>query len=210
MDFTLFPSLALFAIAACITPGPNNFMLMSSGAIFGFKRTIPHIAGVQIGFAVLMAASVFGLGLVVTKLPWLVTIVKVVGATWLLWFAWRFFRTAARETETTVEVKTQAGARPFRIYEAAFFQWANPKALLMSVSAAGAYIALAETALMRAIIICSVFLCFGAISSLLWTFAGNTLNRYMSTGKSARILNGIMGLLLVATALIILMAKSQV
>ena len=210
MDYTLLPPLAIFAVAACFTPGPNNFMLMSSGAIFGFRKTIPHIIGVQFGFMTLMAASVFGLGIVVGQLPWLVTIVKLIGAAWLLWLAWSFFKTAMQSVGSVKTDDAPTQARPFKFHEAAFFQWANPKALIMSLSAAGAYIALADTALVRALVICSVFIFFGSISSSLWTFAGNTLNKYMSGGRSAQILNGFMGLLLVATAIMIVLAKGNV
>jgi threonine/homoserine/homoserine lactone efflux protein len=209
VDYALLASLAGFAIAACITPGPNNFMQMSSGALFGFRKTLPHIAGVQFGFATLMAASVFGLGLVVEQFPWLVTIVKIIGAVWLCWLAFKFFKAAfnvKNQPDTKIE---NSGARPLKFYEAAFFQWANPKALIMSLIAAGAYVGIAETPLGRAIIMCSIFLLFGSIASTTWTLAGHTLNRYMSAGRSAVILNCIMGLLLVATAMIILTANAH-
>lgn len=210
MDYALLGSLAIFAITACITPGPNNFMQMSSGALFGFRRTIPHIAGVQFGFAALMAASVFGLGLVVGQFPWLVTIVKVIGAAWLCWLALKFFKASFNVSDQDGNVETDSGSRPLKFYEAAFFQWANPKALIMAVVAAGAYVGIAESTAARALIMCSMFLAFGIFSSTTWTLAGHTLNRYMSSGRSAVILNFVMGLLLVATAVIILMAKAQI
>ena len=62
MTFDLIPALAAFAFVSSITPGPNNLLLMSSGALFGWRRTVPHLAGIQLGFAVLMTAAVFGLG----------------------------------------------------------------------------------------------------------------------------------------------------
>ena len=209
MDYALLASLAGFAITACITPGPNNFMQMSSGALFGFRRTIPHIAGVQFGFATLMASCVFGLGLVVEQFPWLVTIVKIIGALWLIWLALKFFK-AALTTNNHVEQKVEkTSARPLKFHEAAFFQWANPKALIMGLVAAGAYVGISDQAWIRALIMCSMFLFFGIISSTTWTLAGHTLNRYLSAGRSAIVLNLIMGLLLVATAVIIVMAKAS-
>ena len=209
MDTALLLSLAGFALTACITPGPNNFMQMSSGALFGFRRTIPHIAGVQFGFATLMAAAVFGLGAIVAQFEWLVTIVKIIGAAWLTWLALKFFNAAMNINSETKAVETKSGARPLTFIEAAFFQWANPKALIMSLVAAGAYVGIADSTSLRALIMCSMFLTFGIVSSTTWTLAGHTLNRYMSSGRSAIILNVIMGLLLVATALIILLAKVQ-
>lgn len=209
MDTALLLSLAGFALTACITPGPNNFMQMSSGALFGFRRTIPHIAGVQFGFASLMAAAVFGLGAVVAQFEWLVTIVKIIGAGWLGWLALKFFKAAMNVNIETTTVETKSGARPLTFIEAAFFQWANPKALIMALVAAGAYVGIAESTALRALVMCSMFLSFGIVSSTTWTLAGHTLNRYMSSGRSAVVLNVIMGILLVATAIIILMAKAQ-
>jgi len=80
MDTTLFISLLGFASIASITPGPNNLLLMSSGALFGVRRTLPHLGGILLGFATLMTAAVFGLGTLVAEWPWLVTVVKILGA----------------------------------------------------------------------------------------------------------------------------------
>ncbi|NNC38775.1 MAG: LysE family translocator [Acidimicrobiales bacterium] len=209
MDGAIFGSLLGFAAITSITPGPNNFMQMSSGALFGFRRTIPHIAGIQIGFASLMAACVFGLGAVVDQFPWLVTIVKVIGAVWLVWLALKFFKAALETSENLSLAEEDTSARPLKFYEAAFFQWANPKALIMGLVAAGLYVEIAQSTVLRALIICSTFMAVGIISSTTWTLAGHTLNRYMSSGRSAVFLNAIMGLLLVATAAIILIAKAQ-
>lgn len=209
MDGAIFGSLLGFAAITSITPGPNNFMQMSSGALFGFRRTIPHIAGIQFGFATLIASCVFGLGVVVEQFPWLVTIVKVIGAVWLIWLALKFFKAALRPGESLNSSSTKSGARPLKFHEAAFFQWANPKALIMGLVAAGLYVEIAQSTVLRAFILCATFLCVGIVSSTTWTLAGHTLNRYMSSGRTAIALNAIMGLLLVATAIIILMAKAQ-
>lgn len=177
MDTPFLLSLAGFAITTCITPGPNNFMQMSSGALFGFRRTIPHIAGVQFGFATLMATAVFGLGIIIDQFPWLVTIAKVVGAAWLGWLAMKFFKAATQTNEEIETINTNSSARPLKFYEAAFFQWANPKALIMSIVAAGAYVGISDSTSVRAMIMCSMFLAFGIVSSTTWTLAGHTLNK---------------------------------
>ena len=100
-------------------------------------------------------------------------------------------------------------SRPFHFYEAALFQWANPKALIMSVAAAGAYVGLSDSITVRALLICSTFMVAGALSATTWTIAGSTLNRMMSSGRSAQVLNIIMGTLLIGTALMILLAKTH-
>ncbi len=204
MDIALYLSLLGFAFATTMTPGPNNFMLMSSGALFGWRRTVAHIIGIQIGFVGLLVASVFGLGIIVQNQPWLVTGVKLLGAAWLFWLAIQFFIAALNSGKPSHKPKLKTRSRPFHLHEAALFQLANPKALVMSISSAGAYIGLAEDTSMRAFIIGGTFLCFGFLSSTTWTLAGNFLNRHMSSGRDAMILNLVMGFLLMATAAIIL------
>lgn len=212
MDTTLFTSFVGIAFLASMTPGPNNLLLMSSGAMFGLKRTIPHICGVFIGFNILMLAAIFGLDVVLSKLPWLLTVVKIVGAAWLAWLGFKFLQAAFKTHSTQgTESKKQkpARARPFKFYEAALFQWINPKALIMAVALAGAYVGISENIALRTALICGTFLIFGLLSATTWAVAGSTLNRLMSSGQSAKTLNIIMGLLLMGTAVMILMTKAH-
>ncbi len=209
MDTTLYLAFAAFAFTASMTPGPNNFMLMSSGALFGFSRTIPHILGVFIGFNILMLAAIFGLAAIIEQLPWLLLVVKVAGAAWLAWLGLKFFIAAFSSSTDSKAAEKSNRSRPFRFYEAALFQWANPKALIMSIAAAGAYVGLSDSITVRALLICGTFIVAGALSATTWTVAGSTLNRMMSSGRSAQALNIIMGILLIGTALMILLAKTH-
>ena len=127
MDNALFISLIGFAFIASVTPGPNNLLLMSSGALFGWRRTVPHLAGIQIGFASLMTAAVFGLGTLVDRWPWLITVVRVLGAAWLAWLSVRFFKAAMSDLSTSARMESAPISRPFRFVEALLFQWINPK-----------------------------------------------------------------------------------
>lgn len=204
MDYALFVSLASFAFIAAITPGPNNLLLMSSGALFGLRRTVPHLIGIQLGFAALMIAAVFGLGTLVARWPWLITIVRVLGASWLAWLSLRFFRATVKDTSTEGRMEAAPISRPFRFVEAIVFQWVNPKGIVTAVSSAGAYIAIAESPWQRAAILTGAFILMGTIACTTWTIAGNSLNRYMSKGRSATWMNAAMGLLILATAALIL------
>lgn len=224
MDMALYFSLAGFVVVMSITPGPNNLMMMSSSALYGVRRTLPHWLGVQLGFNVLLVSAVFGLGELVDRFAWTLDVVKIGGSVWLAWMSLAFFRVAfarpAGRTAGTADA-VPAGAepaaqsaddtrkparrtRPFRSYEAALFQWVNPKAILMTVSAAGAYIALADTAGERALIFVATFVLFGAPCGLLWMLAGGVIHRFLTDRRHARILNGAIGVLLVATIWIIL------
>jgi len=204
VDKALFVSLIGFAFITSVTPGPNNLLLMSSGALFGWRRTVPHLVGIQIGFVILMSAAVFGLGSLVARWPWLITIVRVLGASWLAWMSLRFFKAAIRDAETESRMEAAPISRPFRLSEAVLFQWVNPKAIIAALSSAGAYIAIAEQAWLRAIIIAGVFCVTGMLACSIWTIAGDALNRYMSSGKSAKWVNTGMAMLILATAALIL------
>ena len=94
MDKALFLSLIGFAFISASTPGPNNLLLMSSGALFGWRKTLPHLGGVLLGFAVVMSSAVFGLGSLVEKAPWLLGVVRILGSSWLAWMSIRFFKAA--------------------------------------------------------------------------------------------------------------------
>ena len=177
---------------------------MSSGALFGWRRTLPHLGGILLGFAIVMTSAIFGLGSLVEKWPWLMDVVRVFGATWLAWMSIRFFRAALKADRATARVEEAPISRPFRFFEAVLFQWINPKAIILTLSSAGAYIAIAESAWQRAIIIVSVFFVAGVIGCSAWMIAGHALKVYMSSGRSAPYINGTMGLLILATAAIIL------
>ncbi len=205
MDNALFISLVGFAFIAAGTPGPNNLLLMSSGALFGWRQTLPHLGGILLGFAFVMASAVFGLGTLVDKWPWLVTVVRIVGATWLAWMSMRFFKAAMRADQTSSRVEEAPISRPFRFFEAVLFQWVNPKAIIASLSSAGAYISIAELAWQRAIIIVGVFFIAGLVACSCWMLAGDALNRYLSTGRSAPYINAGMAVLILATAAFILL-----
>lgn len=205
MDYPLLLSLIGFAFIASMTPGPNNLLIMSSGALFGWKRSLPHLGGILAGFATVMAAAVFGLGTIVARWPWSLTAVRVGGASWLVWMSLRFFKAAMRNPGANVPTDTAPIARPFRFFEAVLFQWINPKAIVAALSSAGAYIAIADFAWQRALIIVGVFFVSGLTGCSLWMIAGDALNRFMSSGRSAPLVNGAMGVLIVMTAVYILL-----
>lgn len=204
MDKALLVSLAGFAFISSATPGPNNLLLVSSGALFGWRRTLPLLGGILLGFAILMSSAVLGLGTIVAKWPWLVSIVRILGAAWLVWMSSRFFIAAIQSRTSGATDHPAPLSRPLRFFEGVLFQWINPKALLLALSSAGAYIAIAELPYVRAAIIVGVFFVSGLISCSTWMIAGDTLSRYMSSGQSAKYVNFTMGALLLLTAFHIL------
>ena len=206
MESTLLVSLAGFAFVSAVTPGPNNLLLMSSGALFGWQRSLPHLAGVLLGFAILMTVAVLGLGSVVSQWPLLVTAVRILGSAWLAWMALKYLLVGIRGPAPVSGASPKPISRPFRFHEGVLFQWINPKALILVISAAGAYIAIAESIVERTLIIVGVFFLAGVISCTAWLIAGDALNCYMSSGRSARYVNVGMGILILLTALHILLS----
>jgi threonine/homoserine/homoserine lactone efflux protein len=199
MDMALYVSFVSFAFVMSITPGPNNLMLMSSSALFGVRATLPHWLGINIGFNIMLVAAIFGLGELVATYPWSLLVVKTGGTVWLLWMAWQFVKVGLRPVSGDTVDESKTASRPFRVYEAALFQWVNPKALLMTISAAGAYIALADGPTERAALMVGTFILFGSPCGLAWAVAGGKLRRFMSDPKWSRILNLAIAAILVLT-----------
>ncbi|WP_421929609.1 LysE family translocator [Neoaquamicrobium sediminum] len=133
MSTDLLLALVVFAFVTSITPGPNNFMLLASGVNFGFRRTIPHMLGIGGGFLSLLLGVGFGLGALLTAYPSLHLALKLAGGAYLLYLAWRI------AMSRSLSEKDGKAARPMTFLEAAAFQWVNPKAWVMAVTAMAVY-----------------------------------------------------------------------
>lgn len=205
-DFDLLFSLAVFALVASITPGPNNLMVMASGAAFGARRTVPHVAGIAIGFSSMIGAAVFGLGALLETFPWALDVVRYAGAAWMFWLAWQLLQPMISPPAGAGGEEVSAKARPFRLYEAALFQWINPKAWAMAVATAGAYAGITEDTIGRTLAMCAVFMVVGPPSNFTWVFGGQAIRRLLSPERGGRLFSGLMGLLVAVSAGLILFA----
>jgi threonine/homoserine/homoserine lactone efflux protein len=123
------PAAMLFALVTSITPGPNNTMLLASGVNFGFRRTLPHLLGISAGVAILSTLVGLGLAQAFARFAWLYTVLETLSVAYLLYLAWKI------ATSSTVQVR-DGERRPMRFIEAAAFQWVNPKAWMMVLTAA--------------------------------------------------------------------------
>jgi threonine/homoserine/homoserine lactone efflux protein len=180
-----------FCFVTCFTPGPNNTMLMASGLNFGMRRTVPHLLGVSIGFAVMVFAVGFGIAGVFKTWPALYTTLKIVSIIYLLWLAWRIAMAG--------EVNADGGAgRPFKFIEAAAFQWVNPKAWIMAVGISATYLVAGQfwTSLG---VVTLVFLIAGLCSSSTWALGGTGIRRLISNPFRVRVINMVLAVLLVAS-----------
>lgn len=197
MSEILLPFL-LFAVSAAFTPGPNNMMLMASGANFGVRATLPHMLGVSLGFPLMVFAVGLGLGAVFVRYPLLHEILRWVGAAYIVWLAWRIATAAGTG-------KADSRGRPLRFLEAAGFQWVNPKAWIMAVSAFSVYSAPDLHPVAQAALFGALFCAVALPSTGTWTLFGTAIGRLLRSQRSLRLFNGTMGALLVASVALLFM-----
>jgi threonine/homoserine/homoserine lactone efflux protein len=195
MDQETLVALFAFAFVSSITPGPNNLMLMASGANFGFRRTLPHMLGVAIGFVFMILMVGIGLVGLFDLWPPAYTVLKVLSVLYMLWLAWKIANAAAPQTE-------QQNQQPMSFMQAALFQWVNPKAWTMALSSITVY---APDQSMIAVL--WVALIFGVInlpSVSSWALLGQTMRRWLSSPARLRAFNWTMAALLVASLVLVL------
>lgn len=191
MNTTMLFALATFCFVSSITPGPNNMMLLASGANFGFARTVPHLLGVAIGFGLMVLAVGLGLGALFTTYPVLYDLLRIAGGAYLLWLAYRI--------ATADGVGTgDAGSRPMTFLEAAAFQWVNPKAWAISLGAITAFVAPNQFVL-GVLIVTAVFASINLPCIATWAAFGVVLRRLLDRPWALRAFNVTMALALVAS-----------
>jgi threonine/homoserine/homoserine lactone efflux protein len=191
MSPALTVALAGFGLAASITPGPNNMMLMASGANFGLRRTLPHMAGVAIGFSVMVLGVGLGVAGVVSQAPWVFDVIRWAGAAYLVFLAWKI------ATASGVG-GGDAPARPMTFLQAAAFQWVNPKAWMMALGAVATYAARDHIAF-DVILIAVVFGVISLPCVGLWAGFGVGMKRVLNRPGPMRAFNLTMaGLLLLS------------
>jgi threonine/homoserine/homoserine lactone efflux protein len=205
MTYELLLGLTGFAFVSSITPGPNNLMLMTSGANFGFARTIPHLLGVSIGFTAMVLIVGAGLAQAFAAAPVLHTVLKVVSAVYLLYLAWKIAVAPPPSADGA------ARAKPMTFLQAAAFQWVNPKAWTMALTAISVYAPSSAdgVSLVTLGVIAAVFGAINLPSVGVWTAIGTQLRRFLSSPMSFRIFNGAMAGLLVASLIPVVFAGAH-
>jgi threonine/homoserine/homoserine lactone efflux protein len=189
MTIELFMGLFVFAGIAAFTPGPNNALLMASGMNFGFRRSLPLISGVAIGFPLMIGLIGLGLGKVFDAYPGLYQILKYSGAAYMLFLAWKI----ATAKASTPEVKK---AKPLSFIQMCLFQWINPKGWVMAVTALSAY-TLAQNYYSDVATVVGMFVFMGITSALTWAAFGAALKNVMTDPRYFRVINVTLALLLV-------------
>jgi threonine/homoserine/homoserine lactone efflux protein len=185
------PAGILFALVTSITPGPNNTMLLASGVNFGFRRTLPHLSGISVGVALLMVSVGIGLGEAFVRWPVLYSVLEAASVIYLLYLAWKIATSGAMQLR-------KGERRPMKFHEAIAFQWVNPKAWMMVLTAATT-IHLSDSFSFNALAMAGVFYVIGFPCICLWAGFGTAMRRVLSDPKRLRIFNLAMATLLVLT-----------
>jgi threonine/homoserine/homoserine lactone efflux protein len=192
MSQPLLIAFIVFAAVMYFTPGPNNIMLLSSGLNYGFRRTLPHLAGVVIGFAFMVGAVGLGFGTIFIAYPMLQTILKYAGAAYVIYLA------AAIAMSEPVPPGQDNRRGPMTFWGAAMFQWVNVKGWVMVISTITAYAGIASFPWNIAIqVVLSLLL--GVAATATWVQSGSSLRSFMTSPKAVRAFNIVMAALLLAS-----------
>ncbi|MFK7762259.1 MAG: LysE family translocator [Roseobacter sp.] len=183
-------ALAIFAFVSSATPGPNNLMLMASGANYGFYRSIPHMLGISIGFSLMILCVGAGLLQIFDRWPISYTVLKVLSVVYLSWLAWNIAHSAPMTKET-------AAGRPMTFLQAAAFQWVNPKAWAMALTALSVYAA--DATYLAFGIVALAYMLIGLPAITLWTILGQQVARVLTHPARLRAFNWTMAALLIAS-----------
>ncbi|MCV2402556.1 LysE family translocator [Marinomonas sp. C2222] len=198
IDWSYLLAVALFAFVMSGTPGPNNIMLLASGAQFGFIRTLPHMLGISVGVATLVTAVLLGVGGLFLWYPPLYVLLKWLGGAYLLFLAWKI----ASAPVTNFSQEQTAKSEPMRWWQAALFQFVNPKAWMMAISAISTFAIPGELYAQSGIWIVCVFTCVNLPTISIWVGLGTSIRRLLTNVKRQRIFNIVMG---VVTGLTLIM-----
>lgn len=181
-----------FAIAMSFTPGPNNLMLASAGARFGFARTWPHQLGIIVGFAVMTLGVGLGIAALILAVPALYMAMKIASIVYIVFLAWKI--------GTAEAASPAAGAgRPMGFLAAAGFQWINPKAWIMTLTATATYTTPEHDLTLQVLLLTGVFIVVGAASSSTWVVFGQLIRRVLTSPRRRVAFNWAMAVLLVAS-----------
>jgi len=189
---SLLIAFVVFATVMFFTPGPNNIMLLSSALTYGFRRTVPHLVGIVIGFAFMVGAVGLGLGTVFITYPLLQTILKYAGAAYLVYLA------AVISMSGPVTPGQDNARGPMTFWGAAIFQWVNVKGWVMVIGTITAYAGIAGFP-WNIVIQVVISLLIGAVSCVAWALFGSALRPWLTSPRMVRTFNIVMAILLLAS-----------
>ena len=195
IELKLFFALVSYYFVMFATPGPNNAMLTASGIKFGFKRTLPHLIGIPFGHVIQITLVCLGLGAIFQKFPFIQSYLKWICFIYLIFLGWKILGSFSNANKDS--------GRPLKFYEAALFQFINPKAWVVALTAATAFFPSDENFLIATafVAITAPFICFPSIC--LWAIFGSSIKSIIRNSKIKKIVEYLLAVLLLVTAVII-------
>jgi threonine/homoserine/homoserine lactone efflux protein len=188
-------ALVAFTFVGSFSPGPNNAVLWASGIAFGFHRTVPHVVGGALGVGALVVGVAAGIGAFLEAVPAAALALRVAGSVYLLWVAYQVAGSGA--------ISHTEAAHPLGVWQAAVFQWLNPKAWVFAIALVGTFLSedlhrLAGIALLTGVVIAVV-----AVSFTIWAAGGAALSRFVAHERRRRVVNLLLAGLIVASVVLL-------
>ena len=193
ITWELIAAISVYYFVMYATPGPNNSILTASGIKFGFIRSIPNIIGISSGHGLQLALVCFGLGSLFTQFPILLEVLKYIGACYLLYLAWKMFGSLNIS-------RTEEKSSPLKYYEAILFQFVNPKAWVICITAVSLFYPENVNLIIGTLFLVIMSTIINLPSISMWAFGGSIIRRYLSNKKLKTIIEWILAILLLGTA----------
>jgi len=198
ITWELITAISVYYFVMYATPGPNNSILTASGIKFGFIRSIPNIIGISSGHGIQLALVCFGLGSLFTQFPILLEVLKYIGACYLLYLAWKMFGSL------NISI-TEEKSSPLKYYEAILFQFVNPKAWVICITAVSLFYPEKENLIIGTLFLVIMSTIINLPSISMWAFGGSVIRHYLSNEKLKKIIEWLLAILLFGTAISIVL-----
>lgn len=189
MTLQILLALLGFAFVSSITPGPNNMMLMASGANFGFRRTVPHLLGVGLGHSFMIVILGAGLMQIFVAAPIVMTVMKWASIGYLVYLAWKIANSGSKKADAP-----ETEGKPLTFFQAAAFQWVNPKGWMMALTALSAYTV--DQSMAQVLLVALIFMATNLPSITFWVVLGQQARRWLNTAGRLQWFNWTMAALL--------------
>ena len=194
ITYELLASISIYYIIMFATPGPNNSILTASGIKFGFRKTIPNIFGIPTGHSIQLILVCLGLGSLFLKFPYLFDILKYLGAIYLLYLAWKMFGSLNMQS-------SEDKSAPLKYYEAILFQFVNPKAWVICITAVSLFYPEQENIFVGTFFMVVMSTLINIPSISIWAFGGSIIRKYLNNNKLKKIIEWLLAILLIGTAI---------
>ena len=200
ITWELFLAISAYNFVMYVTPGPNNSILTASGIKFGFFRSIPNILGIPTGHGLQLALVCLGFGSLFSAFPVLLDILRYVGATYILYLAYKMF--GSLNITATADK-----SRPLKYFEAILFQFVNPKAWVICITAVSLFYPEKENLFVGTLFMVVMSTVINIPSISIWAFGGSVIRLYLNNIKLKKLIEWLLALLLIATAISVFLYK---